>query len=86
MTAVPIYRVTIKCSGCETVLDAESATLFDARAVAHAQGWRFPQRVNSKGRPTAQIDDVCPECLPEWGTRLDHRTQAMINRIGRDPR
>lgn len=69
MSAKQVNSVILECDGCGTELNAgeQFRTSMEARAAAYAAGWRFPARITSTGKASAQRgSDVCPTCVPGW--------------------
>lgn len=69
MSAQQVSSMILVCDGCQAELhDGEMfRTAMEARAAAYNEGWRFPARTTSTGKPSGgRTSDVCPTCLPGW--------------------
>jgi hypothetical protein len=69
VSAQQVNSVILDCDGCRTELNDGFLfrTAMEARAAAYSEGWRFPARLTSTGKPSGlRSSDVCPTCLPDW--------------------
>lgn len=68
MSSLTFTRYLINCDGCEVIFGDQQgfSSLTEARAVAYSAGWRFPNRLNTKGVPANATSDVCPKCIGKW--------------------
>lgn len=82
MTTLTIVRHLLECDGCGTIFGNRNGydSQMEARAMAFAAGWRFPNQVTVKETASSHVSDVCPQCAPAWKaqSRNEKRTHQRM--------
>ena len=85
MAGLTIIRYLVNCDGCGAIFGDQLGfeTHMQARALAYAEGWRFPSQFTAKGAPGNRTFDVCPSCIGTWGPTQKSKVPNSYRQLSR---